>query len=508
MKSIFKTVFFITIFSVITKVLGFLFKIYLSRELGAEALGVYQVAISLFMVLATIVSSGLPVVISKLTAKYFIKKDTTAEGHLVGTSLVISVITSAILVLIVVLFKNMFSNLYPESNFYPILLVLLPAVVFNAIYCVFRGAMWGRNNYFCFCLTELVEQVCRIAICVFMLSFGLFSLSPTISAGLSLSIASFIALIVTMIVYFILGGKIKKPNGIYKDVLRSSVPITGVRVALSLVQPIIALILPARLISAGYTSSQAMELFGIASGMTLPFLFIPVTLVGSLSTVLIPDISAAVATENKNYVNSRISSSVIFSILIAFLLVPLYIGAGENIGLFFYDNIESGRLLASAAWTMIPFSLLNITSSILNALGLELKSFINYIIGSVFMFVCLIVLPKYIGINSLVWALGSCVSVASLLNLLMITKKTGIKVSILVPFLKLILICIPTAALTFFTTSLLNNFMPLFFNLAISCTLGSLMFVLFCVVFQIFNVHAMFIEINKFFKIKVLKRKI
>lgn len=508
MKSIFKTVFFITIFSVITKVLGFLFKIYLSRELGAEALGVYQVAISLFMVLTTIVSSGLPVVISKLTAKYYIKKDAKSEGHLVATSLVISVITSAILILIVLLFKNLLSNLYPESNFYPILLVLLPAVVFNAIYCVFRGAMWGRNNYFCFCLTELVEQVCRIAICVFMLSFGLFSLSSTISAGLSLSIASFIALVATMIVYFIVGGKIKKPNRIYKEVLRSAVPITGVRVALSLVQPIIALILPARLIAAGYTSSQAMGLFGIATGMTLPFLFIPVTLVGSLSTVLIPDISAAVATENKNYVNNRISSSIIFSILIAFLLVPLYIGAGENIGLFFYDNIESGRLLASAAWTMIPFSLLNITSSILNALGLELKSFINYIIGSVFMFVCLIFLPKYIGINALVWALGSCVSVASLLNLLMITKKTGIKVSIFVPFCKLILICIPTAALTFFTTSLLNNFMPLFFNLAISCILGSLMFVLFCVVFQIFNVHAMFIEMNKFFKIKVLKRKI
>ena len=487
MKSIFKTVFFITIFSVITKVLGFLFKIYLSRELGAEALGVYQVAISLFMVLTTIVSSGLPVVISKLTAKYQIKKDVKAEGELISTSLIISLITSMVLVLLVLLFKNIFLKMYPESNFFPILLVLLPAVVFNAIYCVFRGAMWGRNNYFCFCLTELVEQISRIAICVFMLSFGLFSLSNTISAGLSLSIASFIALIVTIIAYFAIGGKIKRPTKVYKDVLHSAVPITGVRVALSLVQPIIALILPARLIAAGYSSSQAMGLYGIAVGMTLPLLFIPVTLVGSLSMVLIPDISAAVATENKSYVNNRISSSVVFSVLIAFLMVPLYIGAGENIGLFFYDNIESGRLLASAAWTMVPFSLLNITSSILNALGLEIKSFINYLLGSVFMFLCLIILPKYVGINALVWALGSCVTVASLLNLLMIKKKTNIKISILVPFVKLIAICIPSAAITFFTTSILNNFMPLFFNLAISCSLGAAMFVILCSIFKIFN---------------------
>ena len=51
MNKLAKAVFTLTSFSVLDRVLGFIFKIYLSREMGAAALGVYQVALSFFFVL-------------------------------------------------------------------------------------------------------------------------------------------------------------------------------------------------------------------------------------------------------------------------------------------------------------------------------------------------------------------------------------------------------------------------------------------------------------------------
>lgn len=506
MKSIFKTVAYITIFSIITRVLGFLFRIYLSRALGAEALGLYQVSLSVFMVLLTLVSSGMPVVISKLTAKYHAQKDKYSEGSLVSTALLISLITSFVLIIFVIIFKNMFSKIFADDRCYSILLVLLPAILFSAVYNVFRGAMWGHSNYFCYCITELFEQVARIAICVFMLTFGLFSLSPSISAAASLTIASVLSAILAIILYFVYGGRLKKPTNIYKEVLKSSTSITGVRLASSLVQPIIALIIPARLIAAGYTSAQAMSIYGIAIGMTMPLLFIPVTLVGSLSMVLVPDISTAIVKNDNEHVNNQISSSIMFTLIITFLLIPLFIGAGENIGLFFYDNFQSGQLLANAAWTMLPFALINITSSILNALGLESKSFINYIVGSIFMFICIIFLPKYIGIRALILGMGICVSITSLLNIRMIKKKTNLKLNLFKPIIKLSLISLPTVALTYFVTSLLSNFLPLFFNLAISCSLGAIMYVLLCVMFGIINIQTMFVEVKKYLTSKKRKK--
>lgn len=497
MKSLFKTVFTITAFTIITRVLGFIFRIYLSRVLGTEELGIYQVSLSVFMVLLTIVASGLPLIISKLSAKYFAKKDGEKEGKLVSASLIIAAITSVILIVIVLVFKRLFSFLFTDERCYLILVVMLPAVLFSGIYNVFRGAMWGRSNYFCFCITELFEQIVRITICVVLLSFGIGSLSPSIGAALSLSIACFLSMALSVVLYFVYGGKLRKPGGVYKEVLKSSTPITAVRFLSSLVQPIIALIIPARLIAAGYTSSQALSIYGVAIGMTMPLLFIPITIVGSLSTALIPDLSAAVESEDSSHIKNRITTSLIITMFISFLMIPLFIGAGENIGLFFFNNITSGVLLSGAAWMTLPLALTNITSSILNALGMEVKSFINYLIGSIFLFLGICLLPGVIGIRALIVGMGVCVSVTSLLNLIMIKRKTKIKLGILKPMLLMACFCLPSAALTFFVTSLLNGVVPLFFNLAISCSLGGAMFVLLCAIFKIINIKTFFASVKK-----------
>ena len=79
MKSLFKTVFIIIFFTGITRLLGFIFRIWLSRTIGAEALGIYQISFSVFMVLLTLVSSGIPLIISRLTAKHIANKDKKAE---------------------------------------------------------------------------------------------------------------------------------------------------------------------------------------------------------------------------------------------------------------------------------------------------------------------------------------------------------------------------------------------------------------------------------------------
>ena len=497
MKSLFKTVFTITLFTVITRVLGFIFRIYLSRILGTEELGLYQVSLSVFMVLLTVVASGLPLVISKLSAKFFSKKDGESEGKLVSASLIISAVTSVVLIVIVLVFKKMFSFLFSDSRCYLILVAMLPAVLFSGIYNVFRGAMWGRSNYFCYCITELFEQIVRITICVVLLSFGIGSLSPSIGAALSLSIACLLSMILAVVLYFVHGGKLKKPGKIYKEVLKSSTPITAVRFLSSLIQPIIALILPARLIAAGYTSSQALSIYGVAIGMTMPLLFIPITIVGSLSTALIPDLSAAVETNDSSHIKNRITTSLVVTMFISFLMIPLFIGAGENIGLFFFGNITSGALLSSAAWMALPLALTNITSSILNALGMEVKSFLNSLAGSVFLFIGILFLPSLIGIRALVVGMGACVSITSILNLIMIKKKTKIKLGILKPMILMAVSCLPSAALTFFVTNLLNGLMPLFFNLAISCSLGGAMFVLLCIIFKIFDVKSFFASAKK-----------
>ena len=68
-NNVYKTTAIITILSAIERTLGFLYRVVLSRFIGAEGLGLYQVALSLFAVFLTIGTGGIPVTISRLKTK-------------------------------------------------------------------------------------------------------------------------------------------------------------------------------------------------------------------------------------------------------------------------------------------------------------------------------------------------------------------------------------------------------------------------------------------------------
>ena len=509
MKSLVKTVVLITGFSVLIRIFGFLFRIYLSRTLGAEALGLYQVAFSVFMVLMTIISSGLPFIISRMCASFRINGDKKKQGKLISSALILAVVESIAICGIVLLCRNLFKGLFTDEACIWILLALLPALVFSSVYSVFRGALWGQDNYFALCVSEFFEQIVRILVCMLILVPTASNLTKAVGVAWSLTIACAVSAIFVVLLYFIYGGSLSKPGKEYKELVKRSTPITGVRVAGSLAQPLIALIVPLRLMSIGYTSSQAMTLYGVAVGMTMPLLFVPTTLIGSLSTALVPDISMALVKEDKNHIESRIRSSIVFTLFVSAMVVPLFVGSGELVGEFLFDNPLSGTILASSAWIMIPMGLNSITSSLLNSLGYEIKSCINYFVGASVMFLLIWLLPPICGINSLFWGMGVCMCVTSSLNFLMLKRKTGVKLKVFKPICILILITVPCSAIVSFIATLCNLVMPSFFSIVLSCLVGAIFFVLLCMVFNVVDVKAYFNKFSGKFKInKKVKKSI
>lgn len=506
MKSILKSVALISVFSVLTRLLGFLLRIFLSRTIGAEALGLYQVALSVFMVLLTVVSSGLTLIISRMTASYRVSQDKKATASLITSGLLLALVVSVILCAIILIFKNLFAHLFTDENCVNILIILLPSLIFSAIYSVFRGAMWGYDNYFALCVTELFEMVIKIAFSVLLLNASMSVLQSATTVAWAFTLSCVFSAVLVVILYFFYGGKLGKPTRIYKTILSRSAPITGVRIAGSLVQPLIALILPARLMLAGYTASQAMSIYGIALGMTFPLLFLPTTLTGSLSTALVPDISMAMAQNDSSHIQKRVTASINFTLFISFLVVPIFVAIGDKIGVFLYGEALSGTLLQFSSWIMIPMGVTNITSAILNSVGLEVKSFINYIIGGIFTFISVMWLTKFMGVLSLPFGMGVSTTVTMILNIIMLKRKLGIKVKILKELTLFALLSLPTLAITSFVSNLLSNFLPLIFNLMISGGLGVAIYISLCLTFNLVNIQSYIVKFKGKVKIKGLKR--
>lgn len=72
---------------------------------------------------------------------------------------------------------------------------------------------------------------------------------------------------------------------------------------------------------------------------------------------------------------------------------------------------------------MIPMGLNNISTAILNGLGLEMKSFVNSLLGSVLMILGALILPKFVGIDALGYSLGLSMTLTAILNIQKIKKQ-------------------------------------------------------------------------------------
>lgn len=496
-KSLFKAVVLVAVFSVITRFLGFLFRIYLSRELGAEMLGIYQVALSVFMVLVVLVSSGLPLAVSKMTARFKVSGDARAANAVATGALLIGLILSVVLCLLIFLLRGAIGHIFTDYRCMEILLTLLPAVIASAVYSAFRGSLWGQRDYFSVGWTELAEQILRIVFFVIMLNFFFVSTDGATIAGWSMSLACVCSAILATWVYWKKGGRLASPRGYFKPVLKSSVPVTGVRTVSSLIQPVIAVLFPLMLVASGATSETALSLFGVAMGMTFPLLFLPSTVVGALSFTLIPELSTALVQKQHQLVQERVKTSLIFSVVISAMVIPFYMGLGSQITEFLFANQLSGEFLARAAWIMVPLGLSNITSSILNSFNLEVRSFINNLLGGIVLLLFVVALTGLMEVYALIWGFGACMTITTVLNITMIKKHIGLKLGLLKPMLLMAAFAVVCALLAKWVYGLCALVFPMFLSLSIGAVVAVGGFVLLCICFRLCDFAMVFSKIKK-----------
>lgn len=488
MNKIIKAVTTITLFSIITRTLGFFFRIFLSRQLGAEGLGLFQMASSILGIFLTIVSSGLPLTTAKLVSKYTSNNEIKKRDQVVTSATIIALCVSIICSLLLLVLKRFWGIIIPDNRAVELLIILIPSICFSALYAVLRGALWGQNDYFNCGLTELIEQILRFVITALLMINVSDILTATKHSAIAFNITCLLSGILTLVLY-LMRSKFCIGKGEYKNILKSAMPITGVRLANSFVQPLATIIIPFMLIVGGYTQSEATSSFGVIMGMTFPMLYVPMTIVGSISMVLIPTISSLLAKKDYVTIEQNINKSINVSMFISFIFVTLYLSVGNLIGEILYNNQMSGALLQLSAGCVLPITLCNLTGSILNALNLEVKSFKNYLIGSSLLLLILLTLTPFIGISSVIIAEFTSMTTITILNLKRIKSKIpNIQTNLFTTTYKYVITILPSGLTGYFVSKICLNILPKFF----SCIIGGGIAIVFMLVLcEMFNIYSL-----------------
>ncbi len=400
-QNIYKSAAMVTVFSTVEKGLSFIYRIILTRSIGAEGLGIYQICLTVFAVFLTVASSGVPVTVSRLMAKSRATGDIHGRHSAVTAGVLCTLMLTIPIALILFFGRSVFGFLFSDSRCADIFIILLPGLVLTSVYAVIRGSFWGSKQFLAYSVIELLEDAVMVGVGIALI-FGckdpVYGAKMAVIAVLVSYVFSFL---VSLFWYFEKGGRFVSPKKQLKPLISSSAPITAMRTSTSLLNSAVAVILPALLINlCGYTNSEAIALYGVAMGMAVPMLFIPNTLIGSIAVVVAPELSENYYKNKTTAVKHDVEKTVKAAIFIATLLMPIMFVLGKAISILLYDNELCGEIVMISAFIMLPMCITMITNTVLNSMNCEKRTLIYFCIGAILMLASIAGLTKFLGIYS------------------------------------------------------------------------------------------------------------
>jgi stage V sporulation protein B len=175
--------------------------------------------------------------------------------------------------------------------------------------------------------------------------------------------------------------------------------------------------LPRRLISTGISYDNALELIGKFLGMSLTTVNLPFIIIGSMMTVLIPDMSLSLSKKDLWSTERRISQVLKISFLVGLGTLIVSLCIPQKLGMLFYSRNDLGIMIKAAGICSFMSYAASASFGILNALGKQNINLRNSIIVSVEGLILVFILTGIPSIN--IYGYGVSIIFSSITGLLM-----------------------------------------------------------------------------------------
>lgn len=374
----------LTMTGFLTRFLGFFYRIFLSRTIGAEGLGVYNMVHPIYGICFALCAGSIQTAVSR-----FVAANTSKGKAVFRTGLAISMTIAVALAFLICQFSLPIAKyILLEERCAPLLPFMAVSVPFSAIHACINGYYYGIQKTKVPAFSQVIEQVIRMG-AVFLIADIYLESGREITVQLAVTghligeIASCFYTILAFSLFSPAGGRFTVPSFL-KDftftaapLMTLALPLMGNRLVLNVLCSAEAIWIPSSLNSFGMTNSEAFSIYGVLTGMALPFILFPSTITNSMSVLLLPTVAEAQADGNQKRIAGTISMSLRYSLYMGILCIGLFILFGDQLGTSVFHDPNAGSFIQTLAW-LCPFLYLATTmGSILNGLGKTSTTFIQ-----------------------------------------------------------------------------------------------------------------------------------
>ncbi|MFD0714004.1 stage V sporulation protein B [Paenibacillus sp. GCM10027626] len=488
---------------IINRILGFVPRIALPRIIGAEGVGLYQLAYPFLLVMLTLITGGIPLAIAKWVAEAESKGDSHRVKQIFHTAMAFIILFSLVITAAFIWFTPwMVATLMTDPRVYQTFLCMSPLLLIIGISSVYRGYFQGKQNMIPTAVSQTVETAIRI---VFQLSFAVWMLPYGLAwaaAGAMIGvIAGEIAGLLVLLWHYRrhkrsskpgqaepasggeakLSDRPKKREPILRHLLSLSIPVTGSKMIGSFSYLFESIITARALAIAGIATAAATAQYGALQGMIIPVLLLPTALTYSLAVSLVPSLSEAAAQGDRRLIHKRLHQSMRLALVTGAPFVVVMALFADPICRLLYNYAEIAPMLTWMAPIGLFIYMQAPLQAALQALDKPGTALSNTFIGAIvklLLIMKLAAMPE-LGIYGALIAINVNTVLVTVLHWISVTRFIGFRMQYL-DFIKVggAMIIMGAASLWLMKQQLMPA-LPL--NLVAACLIGLLIYLLLMV---------------------------
>ena len=335
--------------SLLMKFAALIFNIYISNQIGSEAVGVFSLVMAVYLFFITVATSGLNIAVTVIVSEKFALNKNQQAIKAIRTCIFFSLLLGIAAGGLILLFSDFITskclhNMVSSRPLFYIAIGLPFIAMSSCISSYFATIRKAYKN----AISQVFEFTIKMFATIILLKINISNGVEAICISLILAdVISEICSFTLIFILYIIDIKLKKLEDIRSfgqriNILKIAFPVAVTSYIRSGLSTLKQLIIPTQLEKSGISCSRALSQYGMINGMVLPVITFPTVFTDSYSMLLIPEFSTYLA--QKNYKAINYIANKIFKITCAFTMCicSIFFIFSNDLGLAIYNNIEIG----------------------------------------------------------------------------------------------------------------------------------------------------------------------
>ncbi|MBC5626234.1 oligosaccharide flippase family protein [Clostridium sp. NSJ-49] len=438
-ENLFVNTIILTITALIMRVIGIIYKVYISNEVGTEGMGLYKLIGTVSSVAITIAVSGISTGVTRIVSEEVSRKNYSNIKAIVFKACAICGGLSIVASVVLFLFSENIALLFLKDERVVISLKIVAiSIPFISISSCIKGYFFAVRDIFIPITSQFAEQFIKITVVVGLLSLVM---PRGLEYGCAVLVLGTAISDIFSCIYVFISYKLEKKENknfnvikeksgdLLKRLFNIALPVAGSSYIMSAFRSVEMILIPASLVKFGMSTKEAVSVLGGVMGMVFPIISFPAVLLMSLGRVLIPEISRAKAINNNERVNSLISRSIGFTCIIGIMSFFIFSNFYNELSISIYNRDDLGIFFKMIS-IAIPFMYIDmIVGGILNGLNQQVKSLEYQILESVLKIVLIYTIVPLKGVSGLIITMLITTVFSFILSFLRVIKVTNLKIN-------------------------------------------------------------------------------